>query len=190
LWGVVETTLGTYLNVIFPSFTNTFFKGVVLGSMGVAIALSGRFFVRKRGSVLLIGVVTALIKTLSPAGSRIGPILAILMQSVMMELVLSLAGQPHRWAYVTGGALAVAWNFPHKFLMMGLMYGRNPVQVYRKLAQDGSEILGLDPSLALLILGLLLAIRLMAGGMAGWSAWTLGGAVTERRGQRSQSATT
>ncbi len=188
LWGVVETTLGTYLNVIFPSFTNTFFKGVILGGIGVAVALTGRFFVQKRGSVLLIGAITALLKMLSPAGSRIGPILAILLQSVMMELVLSLAGQPRRWAFVLGGALAVGWNFPHKFIMMRIMYGRTVVQVYRKLAQDGSAMLGLDPSLALLILAILLGVRLVIGGMAGWGAWALGGAVAERLGQRSQRA--
>jgi ABC-type thiamin/hydroxymethylpyrimidine transport system permease subunit len=188
LWGVVETTLGTYLNVIFPSFTNTFFKGVILGSIGVAVALTGRFFVRKRGSLLLIGVITALLKTLSPAGSRIGPILAILMQSVLMEVVLSVAGDPRRWAFVLGGALAVGWNFPHKFIMMRMMYGRNIVQVYQELTQDGSRMLGLDPSLALLILSLLLLVRLVAGGIAGWGAWALGGAVAERLGQRSQVA--
>jgi hypothetical protein len=186
LWGVVETTLGTYLNVIFPSFTNTFFKGVILGSIGVAIALTGRFFVQKRGSLLLIGVITALLKMLSPAGSRIGPMVAILMQSALMEVVLSLAGQPQRWAFLLGGALAVGWNLPHKFVMMRVMYGRSVVQVYRKLAQDGSELLGLDPSLAVLILGILLGVRLVAGGIAGWSAWALGGAVAERLGQRSQ----
>ena len=186
LWGVVETTLGTYLNVIFPSFTNTFFKGVILGSIGVAIALTGRFFVQKRGSLFLIGVITALLKLLSPAGSRIGPIVAILVQAVLMEVVLSLAGEPRPWAFLLGGALAVGWNFPHKFVMMRVMYGRNVIQVYRKLAQDGSDILGLDPSLALLILAILLVVRLVAGGIAGWSAWALGGAVAERLGQRSQ----
>ena len=188
LWGVVETTLGTYLNVIFPSFTNTFFKGVILGGIGVAVALTGRFFVRKRGSVLLIGVITALLKMLSPAGSRIGPIAAIIMQSVLMELVLSLAGDPQRWAFLLGGALAVGWNFPHKFIMMRIMYGRTIVQVYQKLTQDGSQMLGIDPSLALLILAVLLGVRLLAGGIAGWSAWALGGAVAERLGQRGQLA--
>jgi hypothetical protein len=186
---VVETTLGSYLNVIFPSFTNTFFKGVILGSIGVAIALTGRFFVQKRGSLVLIGVITALLKLLSPAGGKIGPVVAILLQSVMMELAVSLAGDPRRWAFVLGGALAVAWNFPHKFLMMGLMYGRNVAQVARKLVEDGSRMLGLDPSLAVAILAVLLGVRLIVGGIAGWSAWALGSAVARRLGQRTQAAT-
>jgi hypothetical protein len=189
LWGVVETTLGTYLNVIFPFFTNTFFKGIILGSIGVAVALIGRYFVQKRGSVLLIGVVTALLKTLSPGGAKIGPIVAILMESVLMEVVLSLAGQPKRWAFVLGGALAVGWNFPHKFVMMGLMYGRSVVQVSKKLVEDGSQMLGLDPSMTFVILGILLGFRLVLGGIAGWSAWALGDAVRQRRGQRAQALT-
>jgi hypothetical protein len=189
LWGIVETALGSYLNVIFPSFTNTFFKGVILGGIGVTIALTGRFFVQKRGSLLLIGVVTALLKLLSPAGGKIGPVVAILMESVMMEAALLLVRDPHRWAFVLGGALAVAWNFPHKFLMMGLMYGRNMGEVYRMLVEDGSQMLGLDASLAVLILVVLVGVRLIVGGISGWSAWALGGAVARRLGQRTQAAT-
>jgi len=184
LWGVVETTLGSYLNVIFPSFSNTFFKGVTLGGIGVAIALTGRFFVQKRGSVLLIGVVTALLKLLSIAGAKIGPIIAILMESVLMEIVLSTGGL-RRWAFLLSGALAVGWNFPHKFIMMRVMYGRNVVQVYNKLVQDGSQMLGLDVSAALLILALLLVIRVVIGGIAGWGAWMLGNAVAHRLGRHS-----
>lgn len=185
LWGVVETTLGSYLNVIFPAFTNTFFKGVVLGGIGVSIALTGRFFVPKRGSLVLIGLVTALLKLLSPAGGRIGPMVAILMQGVMMEGGLLLARHPQRWAFVLGGALAVAWNLPHRFLMMGLLYGRSVGEVYRMLVETGSQMVGLDESLALLTLGVLLVVRLLVGGIGGWSAWALGGAVARRLGQGS-----
>jgi hypothetical protein len=184
LWGVVETTLGTALNVVFPAFSNTFLKGVILGGIGVAIALTGRFFVQKRGSVFLIGVVTALLKLLSPGGARIGPMVAILMESVMMEAVLSLAGDPRRWAFIVGGALAVGWNLPHKFLMMRFLYGRGVFEVYKMLVGSGSQMLGLDASMALLILGILLVVRLVAGGIAGWSAWALGGAVARRLGLR------
>lgn len=187
LWGAVEMTLGTSLNVIFPSFSNTFFKGVVLGGIGVAVALTGRFFVPRRGSVAMIGLVTALLKLLSPGGSKIGPFVAILMESVLMEIALILQtdadGAPKRWAFILGGALAIAWNFPHKFIMMRIMYGKGLNAVYTKLAQDGSQILGLEPSAALLILAILLAFRLVVGGIAGWSAWTLGDAVARRLGR-------
>jgi hypothetical protein len=107
------------------------------------------------------------------------------MESVMMEAVLSLAGDPRRWAFIVGGALAVGWNLPHKFVMMRFLYGRGAFEVYKMLVESGSQMLGLDASMALLILGILLIARLVAGGIAGWSAWALGGAVARRLGLRS-----
>jgi hypothetical protein len=181
-------TLGSTLHVIFPSLSNTFLTGLILGGLGVAIALTGRCFVPKRGSVLLIGLVTALLKLLSPGGARIGPFVAIVMEGLLMEAVLWIARAPRRWAFLLGGALAVGWNLPHKFIMMRLIYGQGIVQVYTKLVQDGSQTLGLDASAALLILAILLGIRLIVGGFAGWGAWALGSAAARRLGRRSQSA--
>jgi hypothetical protein len=188
LWGVVEMTLGSYLHVIFPSLSNTFFTGLILGGLGVAIALTGRHFVPRRGSVLLIGLVTALLKLLSPGGARIGPFVAIVMEGVLMEATLWIIRSPRRWAFLVGGALAVGWNLPHKFIMMRLIYGQDITTVYAKLVQDGSQMLGLDVSAALLILAILFGIRLIVGGVAGWSAWALGSAVAHRLGRRSQPA--
>ena len=57
LWGVVEMVLGSYLHLIFPPQANTFLTGVVLGGIGVAIALTSRHFVTDRGSVFFVSVV-------------------------------------------------------------------------------------------------------------------------------------
>lgn len=184
LWGVIELTLGSALHAIYPPLADTFLTGVVLGGIGAAVALTGRHFVPKRGSVALIGVVTALLRLLGPGENKIGPVVAILIEGVLMEASLLLARIPRRWPFILGGALAVAWNLPHKFLMMRLLYGRGAVEVYTKMVQDGSQALGLDPSLALLILAILLAIRLAVGALGGWGAWELGRAVARRLGRR------
>lgn len=176
--------LGSYLHVIFPPQANTFLTGVVMGGIGALIALAGRHFVPNRGSVFLIAVVTAVIKLLSPGGARLGPFIAILMEGLLMEIALLVAGHLRAWGFVLGGALAVGWNFFHKFVMMRLVYGGSVVEVYEKMVNEGSQMLGLDVSAAFLILGVLLLIRLIVGGIAGWSAWVLGGAVARRLGQR------
>ncbi len=184
LWAVVEVTLGSYLHLIFPPQANTFLTGVVMGGIGVTVALTGRHFVPNRGSVLSIGVVTALLKLLSPGGARLGPFLAIVVESALMEAILWVARAPRRWAFVVGGALAVGWNLPHKFIMMRLLYGKDVVEVYTRMARDGSQMLGLDVSAALLILTILLLVRLIVGGIGGWTAWQLGSAVAHRLGRR------
>jgi len=184
LWGVVELTLGSVLHAIFPSQANTFLTGVLMGGIGVAVALTGRHFVPNRGSVLLISIVTALLKLLSPGGIKIGPVVAILVEGALMEAALWIARTPRRWAFVVGGALAVGWNLPHKFIMMWLVFGKGIVEVYTKMVQDGSQMLGLDVSAAILILAILLLVRLVVGGIGGWCAWELGGAVARRLGRR------
>jgi hypothetical protein len=196
LWGAIEITLGAYLHVIFPPLADTFLVGVIMAGLGGVIALTGRHFVPHTGSVLMIGVVTALLKALSLGGVKIGPMVAILAQSLLMEagLVLSpsislrtgrvegllLARQPSRWAFALAGALAVSWNFFHKFVMMRLLFGRGASEVAVKMVKDGSALLGLDVRYSIAILVILFVIRLVVGAAAGWLAWDLGGAVRRR----------
>ena len=137
---------------------------------------------------MLIAVVTALLKLLSPGGARLGPFVAIVMEGVLMETVLWIVRTPRRSAFVIGGALAVGWNLPHKFVMMRLLYGKGIVEVYTKMIRDGNQILGIDVSAALLILLILLLIRLVVGAISGWIAWGLGGAVKRRIGERTSVA--
>jgi len=184
LWGAVELTLGSLLHAIYPPLADTFLTGVVMGGIGVAVALMGRRFVPKRGSVILIGVVTATLRLLSVSGVVVGPVAAILMESVLMESVLWIAHVPRWPAFALGGALAVGWNLPHKFIMMRLIYGKDFLTIYNKMVQDGSQALGLNASLALLILAILLLVRLVVGAISGWGAWQLGDAVARRLGPR------
>ena len=193
LWGAIEITLGAYLHVIFPPLADTFLVGVVMAGLGGVIALTGRHFVPHTGSVLMIGVVTALLKALSLGGVKIGPMVAILAESLLIEagLVLSpersrrvegllLTRQPTRWAFALAGALAVSWNFFHKFVMMRLLYGQGVSEVAVKMVKDGSQLLGLDVRYSIAILVVLFVIRLVVGAAAGWLAWDLGGAVRRR----------
>jgi len=180
LWGAIEITLGAYLHVIFPPLADTFLVGVIMAGLGGIIALTGRHFVPHTGSVLMIGVVTALLKALSLGGVKIGPMVAILAESLLIEAGLLLTRQPSRWGFTLAGALAVSWNFFHKFVMMRLLFGEGIYEVAVKMIKDGNKLLGLDVRYSIAILVILLFIRLVIGAVAGWLAWDLGGAVRRR----------
>ncbi len=182
LWGVVEVGLGSYLHVIFPSLGNTFFTGLTLAALGIMLALVGRSFVPHRGAVLMIAVITALLKLLSPGGVKLGPMLAIVAEGLLMELGLLWRGGKVRPAYALAGALALAWNAVHPLIMLPVLFGRTLAESWTKIAKDGSAILGLDASQALLILGLLLVIRWAIGAAAGWLAWDIARAARRRAG--------
>ena len=183
LWGAVEISLGSYLHILFPPLTNTFLNGLVLTFIGVAIALIGRRFVPHRGAVLMIGVVTALLKLLSLGGVKVGPIVAILTESALMEVALLAGREPGPMGCILAGALAFAWNAVHPFIMSPLLFGQNIGQVYGRLVKDGAATLGLSVRQGILVLLMLLLIRLAVGGVAGGFAWSLGEAVRRRAGK-------
>ena len=183
LWGVVEMTLGSALHQAFPAQANTVLTGPLLAGIGVLVALTGRHFVRRRGSVWWIGVVAALLKLLSPGGATVGAIVAILMEGLLMEVMLSIARGPRLWAFVSGGALAVAWNLPHKFVMMRVVYGKAVEAVYLKMVEDVGRVLGGDAPAGWLALIILLGIYGGMGAAGGWGAWRLAGAVARRLGR-------
>jgi hypothetical protein len=180
LWGALELSLGAYLHVLFPPLANTFFTGLIMAGIGAVVALVGRTFVPRPGAVLGIGIVTALLKVLSLGGVKIGPVVAILAEAALMEAALLSKTSPTRWRYVLAGALAVSWNFFHKFIMMRLLYGQGITEVYVKMIQDGSQALGMDVRQAVAIIGVLFLFRVAVGAVGGWLAWDLGQLVARR----------
>ena len=183
LWGAVEISLGAYLHLLFPPLANTFFNGLVLTFFGVAIALIGRRFVPRVGAVLMIGIVTALLKLLSLGGVKVGPMVAILAECALMEIALLLGHGANLASYALAGVLAFAWNSVHPFIMLPLLFGQRLDQAYAKLVKDGAATIGLDTRQGMLILLVLLLIRVVVGGVAGWLAWGLGETVRRRVGR-------
>ena len=180
LWGALELTLGAYLHVLFPPLANTFFTGLIMAGIGAAIALVGYTFVPRPGAVLSIGIITALLKVVSLGGAKIGPVVAILAEVILMEIALLSRRLPTRGRYTLAGTVAVSWNFFHKFIMMRLLYGKGIGEVYLKMIQEGSQTLGLDAGYAVAIIVVLFLFRVVAGAVAGWLAWDLGRLVARR----------
>ena len=181
IWGALEMTLGSYLHVIFPPVTTPLVgTGTVMTAIGMIVALMGYLFVPQTGAVLMIGVVTAILKALSIGGIKLSPMLAIIIECLLAELGLLLARKPSRWGFALAGALALLWTFFHKFFGSYVFLGKNITEVYLGLLKQGAQALGIDVSLALIIIAAFLLIRLAIGGAAGWLAWELGRAVRGR----------
>jgi hypothetical protein len=180
IWGALELTLGSYLHVIFPPLADTFLVGLIMASLGAVVALVGYHFVPRTGAVFMIGVITAVLKMISLGGVKAGPLVAILAESLLMELGLYVARKPSRWGFVLAGVLAVVWNFFHKFIMMYVLFGKGVYEVYASMVQEGASVLRIDAAYALVIIAILFLIRIVAGGLAGWIAWDLGRVVRGR----------
>jgi ABC-type thiamin/hydroxymethylpyrimidine transport system permease subunit len=175
LWAAVETTLGAALHVVNAPLT-----GVLLTGIGITVALIGRMFVPRRGSVLFIGIVTALLKMLSLGGIVLNPMIAILAESLAAELVLMTFGRPRRVGFIVAGGAATLWCLVHPFLTQGLIAGRGLVSIYRLTLEKGADLLGLDLTAIVLILAALIAGHFLIGAVCGFAAWDLGLIVQKR----------
>lgn len=168
LWGLVEISLGSVLKTL-----NIPMSGVVLASIGLTIALVGRVFVPKRGTTLFIGIIATLLKLFSLGGVIIGPMVGILTEALVAEIVLSLAGKPRRFGFVLAGALGVAWVLVQPFVTGPLLFGRTLFTVWLDLLDQGSRLLGLNPAAAIWIVVAMLALYLIIGGIIGWVSWDI-----------------
>ena len=181
LWGALEITVGSYLHLIFPPLATPLIGvGTIMTAVGMVVALMGRLFVPKTGSVLMIGVVVAMLKALSIGGVKLPAMLAIIIESLLAELGLLLFGKPSRKGFMLAGCLAVLWTFFHKFFASYVFLGRGIYAVYLGVLKQGAQALGIGMGYALAIVAAFLLIRIVAGGIAGWLAWELGKAVQAR----------
>jgi hypothetical protein len=104
----------------------------------------------------------------------LNPMIGIVAESLLAEVVLSLWGQPRRASFVVAGGLAVFWPFVHPFFTQGILAGQGILTVYGWTLEKGANLLGLDPSALLLILGGLVGVHFLIGIIAGLLAWDAG----------------
>lgn len=169
LWGAVEISLGSVLKALHLPF-----NGALLAAAGLAIALTGRLFVPRRGATLFVGVIATLLKLFSIGGVVVGPMIGILSEALLAELALSLFRKPSRVAFLLAGALGVCWTVIQPFVTGALLFGRDTLEVWLELVNQGSRLLGLGSGTAVWIVLVLVAVHALLGALSGWLAWEAG----------------
>lgn len=177
LWGISEITLGTLLKTL-----DIPLSGVLLSVIGLSIALIGRIFVPKKGSTLFVGVIAMLLKLFSLGGVILGPMIGIIAEVIVAEVVLSLTGKPRLGTLILTGSLSMLWVLAQPFVTNPILYGRTVFVVWEKVIKNGSQLLGLGYNAAVWILGIMICIHLASGAVAGIIGWTLGKTLQKRIG--------
>jgi ABC-type thiamin/hydroxymethylpyrimidine transport system permease subunit len=175
LWGGVEISLGSLLHTL-----NIPMRGIFLSAVGLLVAMVGRYFVPRVGSTLFVGMIAALLKMLSLGGIVVWPMIAIAMEAILAELILSTLRKPSRVAFIFTGAVGVFYTLVHPFLTQGLLAGQGVLFVWEILLEEGTRLFGLPLSAAVGVIGLMAAIRLIIGAIAGLIAWDAARVVNKR----------
>lgn len=175
--GAMEATLGAILHALGIPLT-----GMLMAGMLVLILLTGRTFVPRRGSLLLMGGATALVKLLSIGGRTLRPALAILVEALLLELVASLPGRPGRVRYCLAGAAALSWPILQTALRLLLISGGDGLAMLTGLAEKASRSLGWETQHLLWLIAPFLLLHWTLGATAGYAAWRAGRRARERMG--------
>lgn len=175
LWGGIEISLGSVLKALHLPFS-----GAVLAAMGLPTILVARLFVPRPGATLFMGVIAMILKLISFGGVIFGPMIGILSEAILAELVLSSAGRPSRTAFLSAGVLGVCWTLVQPFVTGLLLFGRDMLEVWLSLLSQGGRLLGLGTGAAAWVMAVLLILHILLGILCGWLAWEAGKQLGQR----------
>ncbi len=131
---------------------NVPFGGLGMATAQAALLTRAAEPMSDRGRVVWIALLSAAIKSLSPAGQRIRPMIAIAMQGWLYSRALRLLG----WnlaAVAFGGFLMGAWACSQGVLLQWLLVGDALIVALKVLANEAAGFIGVNaPPLALLLI--------------------------------------
>jgi len=169
LWGLVEISLGSVFHAL-----DLPLSGMALAIVGVMVASIGRLFVPKRGSTIFIGIIAMVLKLFSIGSAVVGPMVGILAEALIAELVLDGFGKPSLPAFMAASAGAALWTLVQPFVTGVLLFGRNLLVIWMDLLDVGTRLFGIPYQAAFWIVLTLLTVHLIFGALGGWLGWRLG----------------
>src|SRR5690606_35604848 len=108
------------------------FSGNILTAIGIIILISISFIWRECGIFWRAGLICAIMKTMSPSAVIFGPMIAIIAESLLLELSVRIFGR-NMAGLVIGAMLAMSWNLFQKIANYIISYGSDIVEVYNSL---------------------------------------------------------
>ncbi len=161
LWAFVEIVPGSLLhNLRVPM------AGSILSVMTVYLVVSFYQVWKLDGMIWRAGLICALMKSISPSAIILGPMLGILSEALILEIVIRLMGRS-TFSYSVAGALAVFSALAQKALTLLVLYGWDFVVLLENMVDFAARQLRLEGLKAWWLLLLLTAIYLLAGLVAG-----------------------
>lgn len=165
LWGLSEITLGSLLHSFqFP------LTGMIMTALSVIIAVTGSLFIRRFGSITIMGMIASFMKLFSLGGLIITPVLAILIEAVILDIITS-AGKRIFFSICLGGGVTLLYAFLHKFTIGAFIYGLEFLQVIKDTILLLSSDFHINERLGWYLLGFIGLFHLLTGIISGAAGW-------------------
>lgn len=168
LWASIEIIIGSFLhNTRLP------FAGSILAFAGTVLLIGFYQIWPYKGLIIRAGLITAIMKSVSPSAIILGPMTGILLEAILIELMLNLAGK-NLFSFMVAGILSISSALFHKIISIIIFYGFNLVKIYVNIINFGLKQMGFQPASELQILLFLLVFYFGFGMLAGWLGALIG----------------
>jgi len=165
--GGLEMTVGSLLHA-----TQVPARGLAMSSLQGAMMTFAGFGLAQPGRVVWVPFLSAGLKALSPAGSRIRPMVAIVMQGLLYGASVQVLGW-NALGVTLGGLLIGAWSALQGFLLQYLLLGEDLFRAYDSVVLWLADSWGVTaPSLPWVVAVWTACCALVAGTVA-LTAWRL-----------------
>jgi hypothetical protein len=160
LWASIEIIIGSFLhNTRLP------FAGSMLAFAGTVLLIGFYQIWPHRGLIIRAGLITAVMKSVSPSAIILGPMTGIMLEAVVIELVIILLGN-NLLSIMLAGILSVSSALFHKVVSLLILYGFDLIQIYVNIINFALKQFGLNEAGEWQILVALLTVYTFFGVMA------------------------
>lgn len=167
-WAASEIILGSFLhNLRIP------FNGNILTAIGFILMIAASYKWQDKGLFWRSGLICALMKTMSPSAVIFGPMIAIFMESVLLEISVRTIGR-NVLGFLVGASLAMSWILFQKMANFIIFYGFDIVSIYKQLMGFAGKQLNWNIDMVWSPIILLLFVYLLFGVVAVYFGMKIG----------------
>ncbi len=168
LWASFEIIAGSVLhNLHIP------FAGSVLTAFAIILLISFTQIWPERGLILKAGLICALMKSISPSAVILGPMIGILSEALIIEVVIFLFGR-NIIVFIAAGSFAMLSSLAHKIINLIILYGFNLLDIYANLYNYAARQFSNSDHSPENLLYLLIFIYLLIGSSSAFSGYLIG----------------
>ena len=137
LWASIEIIVGSFLhNARIPM------AGSMLAVVGTVLLIGFYQMWPQRGLIIRAGLITAIMKSVSPSAFILGPMTGIMLEAILLELMILIFGN-NLFGLMIAGIASVSSALMHKLINLLIFYGFDLIQIYVNIVNFALKQFGL-----------------------------------------------
>lgn len=160
LWASLEIIVGSFLhNTRLP------FAGSILAFAGTILLIGFYQVWPRRGLIIRAGLITAIMKSVSPSAIILGPMMGIMLEAILLELMIMLFGN-NMLGLIIAGISSVSSALFYKLFSLLVFFGLDLIRIYINIVNFALKQFGLNEARPVEILLALFLVYAVFGTLA------------------------